>query len=188
MKRLFFATKIELDDNFTSILQKLKKNTSFDTISWVEKENLHLTLRFLGKTPESKISTLIEQVTLIFQKQSTIELKMNRIAIFGSRYKPTVIWLGFEENDEMKILFEKIEAKVQEVGFEPNQGNFVPHVTIGRIKNILNKKRFSELISQLQPTSSQNLSIHNWSLYQSNLNNKGVEYRIIKDWNREDAY
>jgi 2'-5' RNA ligase len=88
----------------------------------------------------------------------------------------------------MKILFEKIEAKVQEVGFEPNQGNFVPHVTIGRIKNILNKKRFSELISQLQPTSSQNLSIHNWSLYQSKLNNKGVEYRIIKDWNREDAY
>jgi len=79
MKRLFFATKIELDDNFTSILQKLKKNTSFDTISWVEKENLHLTLRFLGKTPESKISTLIEQVTPIFQKQSTIELKMNRM-------------------------------------------------------------------------------------------------------------
>lgn len=187
MKRLFFATKIELDSHFTSILEKLKKQTHFDTISWIEKENLHLTLRFLGKTPENKIYTLIEHVTPIFQEEEIIELKMNKIAIFGSRYKPTVVWLGFEENEAMKLLFGKIEANLRKIDFEPNQGNFVPHVTVGRIKNVIHKKRFFELITNLQPKSSQNFIIQNWSLYQSKLRNSGVEYTIIKNWNCKEA-
>ena len=48
MKRLFIASKIDLDSNFTSLYQQLKSQSQFDDISWSEPQNLHLTLRFLG--------------------------------------------------------------------------------------------------------------------------------------------
>ncbi len=182
MKRLFIASKIDLDSHFTSLYQQLKSQSQFDDISWSEPQNLHLTLRFLGKTPDYQIENIINSLSSIFKNYGNLDLELYKIGIFGSRYKPTVIWLGFEDNMLLKSLFSEVEDALIEFGFQPNQGNFVPHLTLGRIKKIDNKKRFNDRIANLQPSLSQKIIIQEWSLYQSILTSDGPIYKILHTW------
>lgn len=182
MKRLFIASKIDLDSNFISLYQQLRLQSPFDEISWAESQNLHLTLRFLGKTPDSQIDTIINALKSVFKNYGNVELEMNKIGIFGSHYKPTVIWLGFEDNALLTSLFGGVEEALIEAGFQPNHGNFVPHLTLGRIKKIDNKKRFNERIKNLHPSFSQKIEIPQWSLYQSILTHDGPIYKILHTW------
>ena len=182
MKRLFLATKIELNDHFQTLFHLLRQQTPFDKITWSDEKNLHLTLRFIGKTPDMLITPLIDVLTSIFEEEKEIEIIFNRIAIFGSRYKPTVIWIGMEENQEIKNLFQKVEKELISLGFEANYGNFVPHLTLGRIKKIDHKKRFQKLIEELQPHNPQQIKIDKWILFRSKLSHKGPLYTPIKEW------
>lgn len=186
MKRLFIATNVHLNPNFLSLYKQLRLRTPFDNIAWIEETNLHLTLRFLGKTPDNQIEPLIDSLTPIFKKQEKIDIELNRIGIFGSRYKPTVIWLGIGDNLPLSLLFEQIEKQIISLGFDKNHGNFVPHVTLGRIKKIDDKKRFNSVIQELQPHFQQIIHVDEWILYRSQLETKGAIYTPLATWKMKE--
>ena len=58
MKRLFAAIKVTPDENFLKIYYGLMKGLHFAKINWVKPENMHLTLKFFGETPEEKIELI----------------------------------------------------------------------------------------------------------------------------------
>jgi 2'-5' RNA ligase len=88
--------------------------------------------------------------------------------------------LGFDYFEPFRKLFEDLEPKLQGLGFEPNYGNFVPHITLGRIKSLHDKRKFWEYIEQAQKESfAQDLTISELHLYQSFLHKDGPEYKVI---------
>ena len=179
MKRLFIATKISLNEECRQLLQDLQKITSCDKITWVEDEVSHLTLRFLGKTPDPQIPLIKEAMEKAIVSFRPFSLQLDTLGFFGSRYAPTVIWLGFHEFEAYHQLFLSLEQQLQLLGFESQQGNFVPHITLGRIKMIHNKKRFWELVQPFKEKVSQEISIHEITLYQSKLTPEGPIYRAL---------
>lgn len=179
MKRLFIAVKVELNQEFEQLTEGLKRSCHYDQITWVARTHTHLTLRFLGKTPDPKIPELVKILKEVSQQFEPFTLQLNKLGIFGSRYAPSVIWLGFEEFSRFKQLFETLETQLLQAGFEPAQGNFVPHITLGRIKKIENKKKFRELIESSQPTFEQTIPVNRLILFQSKLNSDGPEYRVV---------
>ena len=183
MKRLFIAFKLTLAPEYGTLIENLKKGTRFDDIKWVEGDLQHLTLKFLGKTPDTKIASLCQILAETAKETESFNLKINKLGVFGSRYHPTILWLGFEKQTVLNQLFEKVENRLtQELGFEPNDGNFVPHLTLGRIKNIDNKKRFWELFESSQPTYFQEFTINEMILYRSQLEKDGPIYTEIDKW------
>ena len=179
MKRLFIATKVELSPEFTTLNHQLQYALRHDDIVWVQDEVRHLTLRFLGATPDFKIPALKKSIAEVCQDSSPFYLELNKLGAFGSRYKPEVLWLGFDEFFFFKQLFEKLEPKIQELHFDEYYGNFVPHITLGRVKNVLNKQRFWKSVDSLTPTFSQPIFIKELTLYQSFLHNDGPEYKVL---------
>lgn len=179
MKRLFIATKVELDASFQRLNERLKYEMRHDEIVWVQDEVRHLTLRFLGATPDNRIPQLKENIRQVCRDSSPFYLELNKLGVFGSHYHPEVLWLGFEEFFFFRQIFEKLEPRLLEQGFEPSYGNFVPHVTLGRVKNVVNKKKFWDAFEQLQPDFSQALSVQELTLYQSFLHNYGPEYKPL---------
>lgn len=177
MKRLFIATKIELSHSLMQTIATLKSGCHFDKMTWVAQDVTHLTLRFLGKTPDEKIPQIIAAMQEIVGKHRPIHLSLDKIGVFGSRYAPSVIWFGFNEFSAYKSLFIDIERELVKLGFEANQGNFVPHITIARIREVDNKKKFWKLIENLQPIEPQQLLIDHITLYQSKLLPDGPLYR-----------
>ena len=176
MKRLFIATKIELNEQYMSLMRQLQRQLSGDKIVWVDSQLQHLTLRFLGQTPDSQIPKLKKDLKEVANQTQAFTLNMDKLGIFGSKYAPSVIWLGFSEFEAYKMLFEKMEERILDLGFEPNHGNVVPHITLGRIKETQSKKYFWKVFENNYPTFSQSISINEITLFQSRLQPTGPIY------------
>ena len=176
MKRLFIATKIELNEQYMSLLRQLQRQLSGDRIVWVDSQLQHLTLRFLGQTPDSQIPQLKKAMNEVANQTQAFTLNMDKLGVFGSKYAPSVIWLGFSAFEAYKILFEKMEERILELGFEPNHGNLVPHITLGRIKETQSKKYFWQVIEKNKPDFVQSFPITEITLYQSRLQPTGPIY------------
>lgn len=176
MPRTFIAIKINLSPEYDALKKELQRRTTYDDIVWVANELNHLTLRFIGKTPSQQVAQLKKLLAEIAWKTPCFSLKISNLGLFGSRYCPRVVWLGFEQQPVLTQLVEDINDKLEELGFEPAEGNFVPHITLGRIKNIHNKKKFSELIEELQPAFKQEIEIREIILYKSQLEKDGPIY------------
>jgi len=181
MKRLFIASNISLETSFSDLIRELKKHCRYDQIMWMDDHLMHLTIRFIGKTSKMQIPVLLNIIEEICSQTEPFSLILDKLGVFGSRYAPDVLWFGFQHFEKMKALFEKLETLLLKNGFEAHQGNFVPHVTIGRIKQIDNKKKFFSLIESSQPTIYQEIPIFPVLLYQSILHKEGPEYKIIKN-------
>ena len=176
MKRLFIATKIELNEQYMSLLRQLQRQLSGDRIVWVDSPLQHLTLRFLGQTPDTQIPKLKKLLNEVSNQTPAFSLNMDKLGIFGSRYAPSVLWLGFNEFEPYKILFEMLENGLTSLGFEANQGNLVPHITLGRIKETQSKKYFWKVFENNYPSFFQSIPINEITLYQSRLQPTGPIY------------
>jgi len=182
MKRLFIAVDIELSDEFRALSQKLKHDLRNDDILWVNSHLHHLTLRFLGETPETKIEPLVKIISTLTSSTQAFELQLDKIGVFGSKYKPEVLWYGFSEFHLFKALFENLEKELIKLEFQSSYGNFVPHITVGRIKKIDRKKSFWEIIESSQPSFYQAIQVKNLKLIQSKLTNDGPIYKTLFDF------
>ena len=181
MKRLFIATPvISLSAEIQKVSADLRFKLRHDDIVWVKDDVRHLTLRFLGATPPQQVPSIRKALEEACAQNQPFTLTINKIGVFGSHYHPEVIWLGFDHFEPFRKLFEDLEPKLQTIGFEPNYGNFVPHITLGRIKNLHDKRKFWEYIEQAQKESfAQDLTISELHLYQSFLHKDGPEYKVI---------
>jgi len=179
MKRLFIAVDIELLSEFQELTRQLQFDLRHDNIVWVKSGLQHLTLRFLGETPDFKIEPLVNAISNVANSTHPFELQLDKMGVFGSKHSPETLWYGFSEFSLFKNLFEKLEKELVQIGFQENYGNFVPHITIGRIKKVDNKKRFWETIEKLQPQFTQSIPVTHLKLIQSKLTNDGPKYKTL---------
>lgn len=182
MKRLFIGTNISLSPQFLEIQKKLENVTFADKITWVKDDVRHLTLRFIGKTPDIKIPSIENGLEAVFTRFPQFDLTLDKIGIFGCRHHPEVVWLGFEQFDTLRQLFLQVEPMITELGFEPYNGNFVPHVTLGRIRKLNSTRFFWQQFEKISVTCKQTITISSFSLIQSRLNSDGPSYTTLKTW------
>jgi len=182
MKRLFIAVDIELSEQFQNLTQQLHLDLKNDEFVWIKSALQHLTIRFLGETPEDKIEPIYNALLTLANTSQPFELQLDKMGVFGSKYAPDTLWYGFSEFSLLKNLFEKLEKELSFIGFSANYGNFVPHITVGRIKRVDNKKRFWETIEKRQPQFEQTIIVHQLKLIQSKLTKDGPVYKTLKSF------
>ncbi len=180
MKRLFIATGIiTLSPELQQWKSGLRYALRHNDMVWVQDNVCHLTLRFLGATPDSRLPTIRNAMERAAAHHSPMTLSLDKAGVFGSRYAPKVLWLGFEDFTELSGLFADLEQQLAEVGFEPAYGNFVPHITLARIKQVVDKRKFWQTIEANSPNGKQPIHINELTLYQSFLLKEGPEYKPL---------
>lgn len=182
MKRIFAAIKINPVDQFVQVYEDIKSSCSNDKIKWVELYNIHITLKFFGETEESRIEGIKELLTEVSKKYFSFSLKIKDVGIFGSSYNPKVIWFGIDRSEKLIDLANDVLDQVESLGFERGRQNFVPHITVGRIKNLDDKKRFQEVIQKYKSIEIQEQKVNEFYLIESILTPKGPEYNILKSF------
>lgn len=182
MKRLFIASKIELSEPMLELKRQLHYDLQFNDMVWVQEQVTHLTLRFIGKTPEQKVAPLKEALREVCQKHSAFEMSLDKTGCFGSKYKPEVLWYGFQDFTGFRELFELLEPRILDLEFESYRGNFVPHITLARIKKVIDKKKFWQIIDSHPIETPQKIAIKSLILYQSFLHSDGPEYKVLAEY------
>ncbi len=180
MKRLFVAVKIHPSPELLQVYYALKKSLALEKIKWVEEDNFHLTLKFIGNTYTSQIDRIVETLETVASGTFSFEMNIQNPGIFGSRYNPRVIWLGIENNPQLIDLADKVLDGLDEAGFPRDRQNFVPHLTIGRIKYIRDKKNLRNTIEKHHGKYLQKVEVKEFYLYESILMREGPVYKVIR--------
>lgn len=185
MKRLFLAIPIITENNgFVPLINDLKKRLSHEKmINWVRPTNIHLTLKFIGETPPQDEPKIIEAVSKVVEKHQSFTMDFNRTGIFGSRYAPRVLWLGMQQTpEELLSLEEDVLTAFDGIGYLRDRQNFVPHLTLGRIKDLCEKQYFQKVVQAIEQKTYIQQNVNEIILFQSILRSDGAVYKVMKKW------
>ncbi len=182
MKRLFVAVKIIPSTELLAIYNKIQHKLTNDKIRWVNPNNFHLTLKFLGDTYIDTIPIVISVIENTLSLKSSFDFDLKDLGIFGSRYNPRVIWVGIDRSDQLKDVGVSIIDSLDKAGFKNDRQNFVPHLTVARIKHISDKKRLNEIIEGYGDCYFQTVNINKVTLYESILTKEGPIYKEINNF------
>lgn len=179
-KRLFAAIKIEPGDAFFDVLGQLQRALAKERIKWVDPKQVHITLKFFGPTHIDRIPDICKVLRDAALNTGTVNLDIERIGIFGSRYEPRVIWFGIHYGENLMGLYERIRNGLIPLGYQPDRQNFVPHLTMARIRDIQNGKLFQETLAAYKDRFIQSAAVNGYHLYESRLSSYGAEYTILE--------
>lgn len=136
--RLFIAIHLsgELKDYLWTVIEKLYSEG--DDIKWVPKENLHLSIKFLGDTDELEIPAIESALARAVLKLKSFNITTDDINTFGKISRPKVIYCAIKECPPLEELKNIIEYELEKIGFERDTKKFTPHITMARIKSTSN--------------------------------------------------
>jgi len=148
-------------------------------IKWVEKINLHLTMKFLGyisleETEEIKL--ILKEST---SRYSPFIIKLSsHVGIFPTYQMPRIIWVGITEGiSELKELYNDLENNLANKGFPREDKDFSGHITIGRVKFIKDKANFIQIVKRID-VNNLSQAVSSIDLMESKLTPNGPIYKI----------
>ncbi|MCL4872106.1 MAG: RNA 2',3'-cyclic phosphodiesterase [Anaerolineae bacterium] len=136
--RLFIA--ITLPEPVAAALhnytQGLAQQVPSRTVKWVEAQNLHLTLVFLGETDASKIRLVQAVMNVAAASFPPFSLQTTTLGCFPGQARPRTIWAGLAgELKAAQSLKQTLDAGLEPLGWPPEKRPFAPHLTLGRVKD-----------------------------------------------------
>lgn len=127
MPRLFTALELPADIVFSLSLLR----GGLHGARWIDKENYHVTLRFIGDVDchtADEIAASLDQIS-----RPSFSIELNGLGSFGSR-RPHSIWAGIRMTPDLNDLQAELERRIQRIGLEPERRKFAPHVTLARLR------------------------------------------------------
>ena len=184
--RAFIA--IELPHELKNILAGLqnKLKTASADVKWVETQNIHLTLKFLGEVEDSLIPDINKVLEDTAGTNKHFPIRLSSLGAFPNIRSPRVIWAGIDKGDpEIKAIATRIEEKIAELGIAKEDKPFSSHITIGRVKTPVNRDKLEKIISDLKEgfREGSEFRISKITLFKSTLTPKGALYEAIKEVN-----
>ena len=103
--------------------------------NWVQPQNLHLTLKFLGDVPLKEIARICQTVQKAAEEVPPFELSIGGTGAFPTSSRPRTVWIGSLSGQEsMAALHKHLEARLAKLGFRKDSRRFQAHLTIARVR------------------------------------------------------
>jgi 2'-5' RNA ligase len=148
---------------------------------WVDLANVHLTLLFLGETPEEKVPALAAGLREAFARCPPLELRLAGGGTFPPGRPARVAWLGVEAPEELRKLQEDVtQTAVETLGFEPEERGYTAHVTLARCPDPWRRDAIDKLKSAFPGPVGPPWVADHGTLFESKLSPKGARYRAVE--------
>jgi 2'-5' RNA ligase len=104
-------------------------------VKWVEPDNLHLTLLFLGEVDDREVPRVCRIVQEGCARQPPFPLSIEGVGCFPNPRRPRIVWVGVGEGTQpLVFLHDALEIPLQELGYRREERRYTPHLTLGRVK------------------------------------------------------
>ncbi len=149
-------------------------------VRWVEADNLHLTLKFLGEVRPEKLGDVEAIVRRIASSTEPLSLRLGGFGAFPTLRKPRVIWLGVDATPALRCLKQDLEWALAGRGFEAETRDFHPHLTLGRANTRVGEGPFRDLDSLVARLEfSGRVDFRSLDLMRSRLGREGARYTVV---------
>ncbi len=156
------------------------KKTGAD-VKWVEEENFHVTLKFLGDVTEDRIQEVADSCGALTAKQCGFSFSLSGLGAFPSASAPRILWIGIEASEKpFERLAQGLEETLSRIGFRKEERAFHPHVTIGRVRSSHNRVPLIEALHEHRNgISVPDLTARAVTLFASTLTPQGAVYTAL---------
>ncbi|MCS7223533.1 MAG: RNA 2',3'-cyclic phosphodiesterase [Armatimonadetes bacterium] len=177
--RCFLA--IELDDLVRDRLSKVIDDWSQHkaSVKWVERDNLHLTIKFLGQFPDERVDDLSQRLQEVCRSVQPFVFNVEGTGVFPDWKRPRVIWIGVRDGELLKQVHKKVEGVTSRLGVEREERPFHPHITVGRVRTHQEIKPLMDAVKSLKDEPFGSVRADHLTFFESRLTSQGPIYRVI---------
>ncbi len=176
--RTFISIDVGAIDSLIGLEEELKGTGA--SIKLVEPENIHLTLKFLGEINESMVPEVEKVMKAATEGISSFTAALHGMGAFPNLDYIKVVWVGVEDNGEMKDMAKRLGEGMDLYGFKKEKG-FMSHVTLARVKSARGKERLAELINKNRDVHFGEIDVKGIKLKKSELKREGPVYSTIRE-------
>jgi len=176
--RLFVA--LDLPDAVRRALAELIANLKPKSrgARWVQPENLHITLKFIGHVANEKLSPIQSELSSIPTAQP-IELHFRGMGFFPNERHPRAFWCGVAGSPNLAELAADIDRALVPLGIEAETRPFTPHLTLARFKSDEGVREMVHAANDMKSTDFGAATETNFHLYESLLKSTGAQYNRV---------
>jgi len=145
---------------------------------WLSREQLHLTLRFIGEADGRDARAIDDALAGI--DAPGFSLQFHGAGQFGKK-QPHALWAAARPNDLLDHLARKVDTAIRRVGQPQDVHKFMPHVTLARLRNPEIDKLREWLVVHALSTSAE-FAVDAFCLYSSKLTSDGSIYRVEREY------
>jgi 2'-5' RNA ligase len=150
---------------------------------WQTREQLHLTLRFIGEVDGRDAVMLDDALAAI--EAPAFDLQIHGVGQFGNK-QPHALWAGLRKSEALEHLQHKVDNAIRRVGQPQDAHKFTPHVTLARLRNPENSKMIEWLTDHALFTNAA-FRVDAFQLYSSRLTSDGSVYAVEREYPLEDT-
>jgi len=181
--RIFIA--INLPEDIKKRLSDYQKNWPELPCRWTKKENLHITMIFLGYLNDEELLEVIKLVKEVVSQNQSFSINLNKILYGPPNKPPRMVWVEGKKSQELANLQKDLENALasSEASTKENSGEirpYSPHITLGRIKTW----EFRQIELEERPEISEEISlifpVESIEIMESQLKRTGPEYTILE--------
>jgi RNA 2',3'-cyclic 3'-phosphodiesterase len=182
--RIFIA--INLPEDIREELSLFQKKYSDLQAKWVKKENLHITLAFLGYVKDEDIPKIVEITKNVATQHEPFSIKIVKIVYGPPKVSPPrMVWAIGEKNENLGRLQENLknaltEMKIPQLEKEEEKRGFIPHITLARIRKLEFKQMEPEERPQINEDVDFYFEVNSIEIMESYLKRGGAEYIILE--------
>jgi 2'-5' RNA ligase len=167
------APVIEEIAKVQSLLQEARGD-----VRWTRAENLHLTLKFLGDIARNQVEPILTALHEALHEKHSLHVVAQGLGAFPSLRRPRILWAGMH-GEGFKELSETIETALMPLDFPPEEREFTPHLTLGRVRSLRGWERVLAVVKTYEQTPFGESTVGQVTLYQSHLRPDGAVYNPL---------
>jgi 2'-5' RNA ligase len=180
LTRCFIALELPLpvQQHLAGIISQLK--TTPADIKWVDPQNTHLTLKFLGEISPEQVKAARDFLAKQCGRHQSMICSTSQIGVFPGWSRPQVIWLGLKDGiGQISELQKTLEDGLDGCGFAREPKKFKPHLTLGRVRSPSNVEALAGKIKSSEIKKIE-FSLSKLSLIKSTLTPGGPVYQPLE--------
>jgi 2'-5' RNA ligase len=198
--RVFIA--IDIDDKIRKAIADLQKQIASKVdvkkgdLKWVEPNNIHLTLKFLGEisdeqsaspkagetSPKGGLEEVKEITNTVAQAHQKFTLEIESVGSFGGR-SAKIVWVGAKKGtDELLALQKDLDDLLAQAGYPREEREFSAHLTLCRVNHPIAGLKMGEAIAQFSHLKLGSIAADALCVYQSQLTPQGPIYTMLNDY------
>ena len=187
MRRLFVAVDLSVAvvERLAMLQQELQEriDDQFDDVRLriVDPENIHITLKFLGDTPPEMVPVLCDALHGLCEPLFPFNAECIGVGAFPKPASPRILWTGLDDEsaEVLGLLQTHVERDLHELGIEKDRRDYLPHVTIARVKS-RRSPCFESILTRFDDVTFGESFINDIILYESHLDHTGPRYEVIE--------
>jgi 2'-5' RNA ligase len=150
-------------------------------VKWVEPENLHVTLLFLGEVEDRDVPALCRAVSEVCAAHPGFRLSVEGVGCFPNPRRPRTIWVGLGDgNAELIALHDALEPPLLALGcYRREERQYTPHITLGRVRGERSSGALATALAQKARWQAGETLVREIRVLSSELTPKGPVYATL---------